>query len=303
MTSQKSTSTRTTKATAMGRRDFVGLLAGGAAAIALSDSARAQATDSQAPKNVVGAQLYTVRQHARTIKELRETLKKVATIGYTAVQASGMGPMEPKEVAEAAKEAGVVIAATHTDWAALRKDTDRAIEEHKLYQCQHTAIGGLPLEYYNPDGVKRFVDELAPVAEKLLASGIDFSYHNHAHELAKYGKKTWLEALYEKADPKLLKAEIDTHWIQRGGGDPVAWIRRCAGRQPLLHLKDMVVTPQSQPRFAEVGEGNMNWPAILEAAKAAGVRWYLVEQDDCYGRDPFESLAISYRNLKAMGLS
>ena len=55
--------------------------------------------------------------------------------------------------------------------------------------------------------------------------------------------------------------------------------------------------------MAEIGEGNLNWPAILAAAAAGGVEWYLVEQDECYQRDPFESLAISYRNLQAMGLS
>jgi sugar phosphate isomerase/epimerase len=56
-----------------------------------------------------------------------------------------------------------------------------------------------------------------------------------------------------------------------------------------------------QQLMAEVGEGNLNWPAILSACKEANVRWYAVEQDVCQ-RDPFESLAISYRNLHEMGL-
>jgi sugar phosphate isomerase/epimerase len=144
---------------------------------------------------------------------------------------------------------------------------------------------------------------LAPIAERLAQAGMDFSYHNHNHELARYGDKTWLEMLYEQAPPEMLKAELDTYWIQAGGGDPVAWVRRCAGREPVLHLKDMAVTPEREQRMAEIGEGNMNWPAILQAAEESGVEWWLVEQDECYGRDPFESLAISYRNLRAMGLS
>ena len=53
--------------------------------------------------------------------------------------------------------------------------------------------------------------------------------------------------------------------------------------------------------MAEVGEGNLDWPGILAAAKNAGVQWYIVEQDTCQ-RDPFESLKISLDNLKAMGL-
>ena len=71
-------------------------------------------------------------------------------------------------------------------------------------------------------------------------------------------------------------------------------------RMPVIHLKDMVIVDREQT-MAEVGEGNLNWPAILQACRDAEVEWYAVEQDICR-RDPFESLKISYENLKAMGL-
>ncbi|HID55345.1 TPA: sugar phosphate isomerase/epimerase [Candidatus Poribacteria bacterium] len=253
-------------------------------------------------KPVLGAQLYTVRKFAETASDLATTLKKIADIGYTAVQISGIGRIDPKDVARMMEDAGLTVAATHVSWNRLLNDLDAVIEEHKLWKCAHVAIGGLPKEYYSIDGIKRFIDELTPIAERLLREGMDFSYHNHNHELAKYEGKTWLERLYEQADPRYLKAELDTYWIQAGGGDPAEWVRKCAGREPLLHLKDMIVTPDRQQRFAEIGEGNLNWPAILQAAKEGGVEWYLVEQDNCYERDPFESLAISYRNLREMGL-
>lgn len=253
-------------------------------------------------KGVAGAQLYTCREFTKTIEGVAETFKKIATIGYTSVQVSGFGPVDPKEVAKLASDAGLTIAATHVGWPRFQDELDAVIEEHKMWNCKHAAIGGLPGEYFNADGVKKFLDELAPISEKLAAEGMDFSYHNHSHELVRYGDKTWLEMLYEQADPAMLKAEIDTYWIQHGGADPVLWVRKCAGRQPLLHLKDMLITEAREQRYAEIGEGNLNWPAILKAADEGGVEYYLVEQDDCFGRDPFESLAISYRYLKSMGL-
>lgn len=253
-------------------------------------------------EGIIGAQLYTVRDFCKTLPDIVQSTRKVADIGYTAVQLSGFGPVQPADVAKVMADCGLTVASSHTSWDRFLNDLDAVIEEHKLWGCKHLAIGGLPREYHNADGVKRFLDELAPVAERLAQEGMDFSYHNHNHELARYGDKTWLEMLYERANPEHLKAEIDTYWIQAGGGDPAAWIRKCAGREPLLHLKDMVVTPEREQRFAEVGEGNLNWPAILEAAREGGVEYYLVEQDRCYDRDPFESLAISYRNLVAMGL-
>ena len=175
------------------------------------------------------------------------------------------------------------------------------IEEHKLWNCPHPAIGGLPEDYRSADGVKRFLDELAPIAEALAAEGMDFSYHNHNWELMRVEGGLWLDLLYSLGDPAVVKAEIDTYWIQAGGGDPAAWIRKCAGREPLVHFKDMCISPEREQRFAEIGEGNLNWPAILKACEESGVEYMLVEQDLCYDRDPFESLAISYRNLKEMG--
>jgi len=254
-------------------------------------------------KHVVGAQLYTVREFTKTAEGIAESLKKVADIGYTAIQISGFGPVDPKEIAKMVEDNGLTVASTHRSWDAFLNDLDTEIEIHKLWKCNHPAIGSLSGAYRGPDGLKRFLDELAPIAEKLAAEGMDFSYHNHNHELVKYDGKTWLSMLYDQAPPDMLKAEIDTYWIQAGGGDPAAWVKKCAGREPLLHLKDMIITPEREQRFAEIGEGNLNWPKILKAAQKGGVEWYLVEQDRSYERDPFESLAISYRNLVEMGLS
>jgi sugar phosphate isomerase/epimerase len=254
------------------------------------------------PKPVLGAQLYTLREFTQTIPGIAQALTKVAEIGYTAVQISGFGPVDPKEVATLVKDAGLTVASTHMGWNRFLEDLEGVIEEHHMWRCSHAAIGGLPADYRSVDGLKRFVDELGPIAERLAQEGMDFSYHNHSHELARHGSQTWLAMLYERAHPRHLKAELDTYWIQAGGGDPTAWIAKCAGREPLLHLKDMAVTAGGEQRFAEIGEGNLNWAAILQAASDGGVEWYLIEQDNCYGRDPFESLSISYRNLKAMGL-
>ena len=73
------------------------------------------------------------------------------------------------------------------------------------------------------------------------------------------------------------------------------------------YIEQMKPEPKRQWRHAEalaaLEADEKNWPAILEAGREAGTRWYIVEQDRCYDRDPFDSLKISYDNLKAMGLS
>lgn len=246
----------------------------------------------------LGAQLYTIREFTQTYDGLARSLEKIAQIGYPSVQISAIGAIDPHQVVRLCHENNLVIASTHMAWDQFLNKLDQLIDIHRLWKCSHPAIGGLPGEYFSLEGLDRFQAELQPVAERLNQSGMDFSYHNHNHELVRYNGKTWLARLYENVSPQVLKAEIDTYWIQAGGGDPTEWIRRCAGREPLLHLKDMSITSERELRMAEIGEGNLNWPAIIKAAKEGGVEWYLVEQDTCYGRDPFESLAISFQFLK-----
>jgi sugar phosphate isomerase/epimerase len=134
----------------------------------------------------------------------------------------------------------------------------------------------------------------------LYGAGLTFSYHNHSFEFERFGGRTGLAIIYEESDPRYLQAELDTYWVQHGGADPILWINKLAQRMPVIHLKDMAII-DNQQAMAEVGEGNLNWPGILAACQEIGVEWYAVEQDICR-RDPFESLKISYENLRAMGL-
>ena len=249
-----------------------------------------------------GAQLYTVRDYTRTPEGVAETLRRVRAIGYRAVQVSAFGPVDPEEVARLARVHGLQIAATHFGWDEFRTDLERLIDVHRLWGCRHAAIGGLPNEYYVAGGAARFATELAPIAERLAAAGIDFSYHNHNHELVRYGDTTWLHQVYAAAPPEQLKAELDFYWLTAGGADPAQWVSDLGARQPIAHFKDMVVMADRTQRFAPVGAGNLNWPRIVAACRAVGVEWAMVEQDQTYGADPFDELAVSFRNLQAMGI-
>lgn len=248
----------------------------------------------------IAAQLYTLREFTKTPEDIARTMKKVREIGYQAVQCSGMGPIDPGELKKIVDGEGLHICATHLGFERMRDETEAVIAEHQLWGCKHPAIGGMPKDYRNGEGFHKFAKEGSEVAEKLYEGGLTFSYHNHSFELEKFGDKVGLEILRTESDPRYFNLEIDTYWIQHGGGDPAEWILRCKGRIPLLHLKDMA-NQGGQQLMAEVGEGNLNWPRILEAAKEAGAEWYIVEQDICQ-RDPFESLAISLRNLREMGV-
>jgi sugar phosphate isomerase/epimerase len=251
----------------------------------------------------LAAQLYTVREFTQTAGGLSASLKTVRDIGYSAVQISAIGPIPDAEVKAMVDDLGLTICNTHVrPSSALWDDLDSVIAQHNLWKCKHVAIGSMPNEYRDgEDGFRRFAQDANGIGEKLHAAGLTFSYHNHSFEFVRFGNRTGLDIIYEESDPRYLQAEIDTYWVQHGGGDPADWCRRMKGRMPVVHLKDMVILDGKQV-MAEVGEGNLNWPAVLDACQEAEVEWYAIEQDICQ-RNPFESLRISYENLKKMGLS
>jgi sugar phosphate isomerase/epimerase len=251
---------------------------------------------------LLAAQLYTLRQFTQTAADFAESMRKLRAIGYTAVQVSGIGPIPPAEVKAMVDAAGLAICNTHIAYERLQNDLPAIIAQHRLWDCRHVAVGSMPGAYREAgeEGYRRFAREASEIGRHLRDAGLTFSYHNHSFEFARFGRRTGLDVIYEESDPRYLQAEIDTYWVQHGGGDPAQWIRKVAGRMPVVHLKDMVIHG-GQQIMAEIGEGNLNWPAILAACSEAGVEWYAIEQDECQ-RPPIDSLAISYANLHAMGV-
>jgi sugar phosphate isomerase/epimerase len=252
----------------------------------------------------IGAQLYTIREFTKTPAELARSYEKIAKIGYKAVQPSGHGPIEASELKKVLDANGLDCCSTHDKFSRFTEELETLIADHKLWGCKYPALGALPGDMRSAEGFVKFAKLFDEIGAKLAAEGMHFLYHNHDFEFAKFGGKLGMDLIMDNSDPKHVGMEIDTHWVQAGGGDPAAWITKVAkrGPAPVIHFKDYVMdTGERKRKFAEVGEGNLNWPAILDACKAGNVEYVVVEQDTCDG-DPFDSLKKSYDNLKAMGL-
>ncbi len=251
----------------------------------------------------VGAQLYTIRQFTQTLEDIAASMKKIKEIGYNAVQVSGFGPVDPHKVKEIMDEQGLTICATHIGYDRLKNDLKGVIDQHKLWNCKYVGLGAMPREYaQSAEGYVKFAKEASEIARVLADNGLRFIYHNHNFEFMKFDGVIGMDILLNETDPEVFDFEIDTYWVQAGGGNPVDWIKKVKGRMKVVHFKDMGVDNSRQQMMTEVGEGNLNWLDIINACVETGVEWALVEQDICQ-RDPFESLAISLNNLKKLGLN
>jgi sugar phosphate isomerase/epimerase len=246
--------------------------------------------------------LYTIREFVRTADDIAKSMKKIKGMGYNAVQVSGFGPVEHEVVKDIMDAEGLAICATHIGFDRLKNDFDDVVRQHKLWNCKYVGVGAMPQDYSkSAEGYRAFAKEASELGRRLKDNGLQFIYHNHNFEFMKFDGVTGMDILLNESDPEAFDFEIDTYWVQAGGAHPVDWIKRVQGRMKVVHFKDMVVGSDRKPTMAEIGEGNLNWPAIIDACREIGVEWCLVEQDICL-RDPFESLEMSLKTLKDLGL-
>jgi len=240
------------------------------------------ATMAQMP---VALQLYTVRQ--QLAEDYEGTLRAVKEIGYDFIQITGAIPYEAAEMKALLDDIGLQASSIDVMPEELSANLDHWIAYAK-------ALGTRDLVYpwTHPDQRKTHDDWTAifsfveETGAKCAEQGMRLSYHHHAFEFEPYGDSCILDALLDRTSPQHVYAELDTYWIKRGGADPATYIRKYAGRLPMLHLKDMA--DDEKKSFAEVGTGVLDWQGIHAAAIDAGVEVYAVEQDVCPG-DPLDS--------------
>jgi sugar phosphate isomerase/epimerase len=266
---------------------------------ALSATARA------AQLKAIGVQLYTVRNVLP--QKPAEILNAIRAIGYQEIEATwaNFGQIWPMVQAS-----GLKAVSMHVDNKLMTKDAgemSRVVDLLKGWGFQYAVHPYVPQEDRGgADVMKAMADKLNMFGEKCHAAGIQAAYHNHAFESASAGDKTLFQVLIDNTDKKLVGFELDCFWLSVSGNDPVEFIRKLSGRVPLLHCKDKAQGTEqrfneSVPRtaFKEIGNGVLDWPAIIKAADAAGVKHYIVEQDQTPG-DPLDSLRQSYNYLSKL---
>lgn len=250
----------------------------------------------------LGAQLYTVRTYIQNERDFRESMRRVAAIGYRDVQISGAGRIDPRTMRAICDEYGLKIGLTHTDPERILNDVEGVIAEHDALGCDYVGIGGMPERYRSAAWVERFAEDFTRPAERLHAAGKRLMYHNHNFEWERMPDgRRMIDVLLASMPAELMGITLDTYWVQAAGADVLAFIDRVQDRIPCVHLKDMAVKGFEQ-RFAPVGEGNIDFARVLARLQQIGKTQYMyVEQDASYGEDPFDCLRRSYDNVRAMG--
>lgn len=260
-------------------------------------------------------QLYSVRDDMKT--DFKGTLKKVKALGYDGVEFAGLFGKSGEEVRAMCDEVGLVPISAHVPFADMIKNP-ALLEEYKTIGCEFVVIPYLS-EEYRP-GAKKFgevIEGAKMLGKKACELGMKLGYHNHDFEFVKINGEYALDILYKEVPADILQPQIDTCWVNVGGENPADYIRKHSGRIEIVHLKDFVGAKSENMyaligidddkeketngkfEFRPVGYGLQDFAAILEASKAAGARWVVVEQDNpSMGKTPLEcaQMSIEYLN-------
>lgn len=252
----------------------------------------------------IGVQLYTLRDFCKTSEDFAETLKKVADIGYTSVQVSGTCAYEGEWLSEQLKKNGLTCDLTHYSPDEMLADPVAVVNKHKKFDCKYIGIGAMPGigDNNTKENWEKFIASYQPVAKQFKDMGCYLMYHNHHYEFFDInGERCW-DYLTKSFAPDEMGFTLDVHWVLAGGHDPLVELKALKGRIPCVHFKDYTATLSGERRFAPVGEGIIDFNKIANTCVDLGVEYAFVEQDDCYGEDPFACVKRSYDYLTSLGL-
>ncbi|BBI31138.1 sugar phosphate isomerase/epimerase family protein [Cohnella abietis] len=250
-------------------------------------------------KPQVAIQLYSVRD--RSEKDFLGTIKEIGEIGYRNVELAGYYGHSAKEVRQALSDAGLHAPSAHVGLSV----GDSAIWDNLKSQVEYGLELGLKrfiVPYYplgeNPtlDAVHSMADTLEQAAKIVKEAGLDFGYHNHAFEFLPVEGKLVIDHILERIPAELLFAEFDLGWVKVAGQDPAAYVKKYAGRVPVVHAKDF----KADGKDTEIGKGTVDWDAALAACESTGVEYVIIEQEQ-YDISSLESAKLNFAWFKERG--
>ncbi|HLH57397.1 MAG TPA: sugar phosphate isomerase/epimerase [Verrucomicrobiae bacterium] len=237
-------------------------------------------------KGPIGLQLYSLREQFG--KDVPGTLDEVKRFGIKYAELAGTYGMPPEKFREELKARGIKPISAHFAYEKYRDDPESIAKEAKALGLSYAGCAWIP---HNGDFDEKTCREAISVFNKagevMAKHGLKFFYHVHGFEFQPFGQGTLLDLLFQETNPKYVNYQMDIFWIVFPGQDPVKLLEKYPGRWQLMHLKDMRKgTPTGAltggtdvKNDAALGQGLMDLPAILKAAKKEGVKWYFIEDE------------------------
>lgn len=251
----------------------------------------------------IGLQLWSLRAMA---KDPVGMFKLARSMGISHVETAGLYGMTPEQFADAVRGAGLRVTSMHVGLDDFKKNPQNVIAMAKALGATYVGTAWYPHQgAFTEADARKAIADFNAIGKTMKDAGLQFFYHNHGYEPVAYGDGTLLDLIIRETDPNLVKFEMDVLWTFLPNVDPAALIRKYPGRFKLMHIKDMKPgvargslsggLPDSLQ--AVIGQGQVNWPDVMKAAKADGLEYYYLEDET---PDPVRNIPPSVAYLEAI---
>ena len=242
----------------------------------------------------VGAQL--IIWGRRISSDLAGVLDEAASIGYEGIEASPEAFKDFPDPKEMLASQGLSLAGLHMSvGAASTEAVGKALAILGKADSPYLMFSSAGGRDNSDENYLRNSKKLAEFGRLARKRGVTVCYHNHWQEIVNNAKGT--QIILENTSPEHVALCVDTYWVRCGGTSPAGFIKENGDRVAFLHLKDGTEEGMKKHEFKELGQGIIDFPAVIEAVEPLNVEWAVVEQDRT-SKTPKESMAISRKYLK-----
>lgn len=282
-----------------------------ASVFALSLTVTASAANAaKVVRDNLGIQLYSLRTQTKEQGAL-PPLELVKSWGLKEVETAGTGGLPPEQFRKELESRGLKPVAAHIGFAALEKDVQAAIHEVKALGATYGICPSIPRkDDFDDAAALRAAAKFNEWGAAFKKAGLKFGYHPHGFEFAKSktpGAERVFDVLIGATDPQLVAFEMDVFWVYHAGVDPVSLLKKYPNRWVALHLKDLrkgaprgqILGTAPPTDKVAVGEGEIDWPALLPVAVNLGIKHFFIEDETL---SPLDNIPKSIAYLRALPL-
>lgn len=269
-------------------------------------------------KQVVGIQLYTVREEMK--KDPMGTLKQLASMGYTHVEHAnyinrklyGYSAAEFKKVLDGL---GLKMPSGHTvmgvqHWDSQKKEFSdswkQTVEDAAVLGQSYVISPWLDASLRKTyDDTLRYMEVFNKSGELCKKSGMKFGYHNHDFEFSeKLNGMMLYDIILKNTDPALVIQQLDMGNLYNGGAKTEDILKKYPGRFESLHVKDEIKSENGREKYEStiLGKGIINLKSNLDfVKKLGGTKYLIIEQESYQGKTPLESCKEDLAIMKSWG--
>ncbi|MFC4098404.1 sugar phosphate isomerase/epimerase family protein [Paenibacillus xanthanilyticus] len=240
----------------------------------------------------------------QTEKDFLGTIRKVAEMGYQAIEFAGYYNTPAAEIKALLDELQLQAPSAHVglnfgEPANMAADLAKQIKTAQMLGVSYIVVPWAPLpETPTADDVKHLADMLEQAGKQAAQAGLKLGYHNHDFDFKLVDDKPILDHLLAAVPAEYLVAEFDLGWMHLAGYKVSDYVKRYAGRVPLAHFKDF----GKGRKDVVIGQGIVDLKSVLPIAEQAGIEYLFVEQEEFEKASSLESAKAALEFFRMNGM-